>query len=159
MTTEEKRDELRERIEAAEARNAERTLGDRAKEAADTATEFVKEHPLATVAGVAVLGIAIGAMTKPGRRVGRRAGAMAAYASELGLAYASGLLDSAGDLARTGGDKLEDLGDSIGDSARDARRRAAFQASAANDGARRLTRELGKKAGRTMRDLRGRKAG
>ena len=114
MTENEKRDRLRERIDAAEARNAARTVADQAREAAATATDFVKRHPLATVAGVAVAGLAIGAMTRPGRRAGKkaskRAGAFASYAAEIGLAYATGLLDKAGDAARTGQDKLSELG-------------------------------------------------
>lgn len=160
MTSDEKRDELRARIEAAEARNEERTIGDYAREATEKATDFVKEHPFATLAGVAALGLAIGAMTRPGRRVGRQAGrrasAFATYATELGMAYAMGLLDSAGDAARTGKDALEDLGDSVGDSARSLKREAAHRAGDTSDAAKRLTREIGKKAGRSMRNLRSR---
>lgn len=160
MSTDEKRDELRARIEAAEERNAERSFADYARDARDSATSFVKDHPFATVAGVAAIGLAIGAMTRPGRRYGRQAArrtsALATYASELGLAYAAGLLDTAGDAARVGRDKLEDLGDAAGDSARSLRREASHRAGDTADAARRLTREIGKKAGRTTRGLRSR---
>ncbi len=160
MTQEEKRDELRARIEAAEQRNEERTLADYARDASETATRFVKEHPFASIAGVAAIGLAIGAMTRPGRRAGRQAAqrtsAFASYATELGLAYAAGLLDTAGGAAQAGRDKLEDFGDSVGDSARSLRRQAAHRAGDTADAARRLTRDIGKKAGRKTRGLRSR---
>lgn len=149
MTEDHKRDRLRERIDAAEARNAARTIADHARDAASTATDFVKRHPLATLAGVAAVGLAIGAMTRPARRAGqkagKRAGAFASYAAELGLAYAAGLLDRAGDAARAGQEKLGDLGEVAADRSGDAA-----------DAARRLTRDLGAKAGKSMRGLRDR---
>lgn len=149
MTENDKRDRLRERIDAAEARNAARSVADQARDAAATATDFVKRHPLAMIAGVAVVGLAVGAMTRPGRRAGRqaskRAGAFASYAAEIGLAYATGLLDKAGDAARTGQDKLSELGGVAADRGGDAA-----------DTARRLTSELGAKASKSLRELRGR---
>ncbi len=158
MSSEEKRQELKARIEAAEQRNAERTVGQYAREAADTATEFVKQHPLATVAGVAVIGLAIGAMTRPGRRVGRqaagRASALATYATEIGLAYASGLMDAASEAATTGKDKIEDLGDALNDNAGALKRKATHSGGNAAAAVRKFSREAGKKAGRSARDLR-----
>ena len=82
LTDEQKRDQLRARIEAGEKRNEERNLGDQAKEVADSAIEFTKKHPLAVVGGVLVAGIAIGAMTRRGRRLGRRGGAFATLAAD-----------------------------------------------------------------------------
>ena len=77
LTDEQKREKLRERIEAGEQRNEERTLAEQAKDAADSAMEFTKKHPFAVVGGVLLAGLAIGAMTRPGRRIGRRGGAFA----------------------------------------------------------------------------------
>lgn len=149
MTEDEKRDSLRQRIDAAEARNAQRTLADQARDAAASAGEFVKRHPLATVAGVAALGVAIGAMTRPGRSAGKKAGKraskFASYAAEIGLAYATGLLDRAGKAARAGQDKLGDLGGA-----------AAERGADASTAARRFTREVSAKAGQSMRNLRDR---
>ncbi len=160
MSTQEKRDELKAKIEAAEARNEERTFAKLAQDTADSATSFVKEHPLAAVAGVAVLGVAIGAMTRPGRRIGRQAGQRASkfagYATELGVAYATGLLDAAGDAAATGKDKLEDFSDALNDNASAVKRNAAFRTGNAAAAARAITREAGKRAGRTVRDMRSR---
>ncbi len=147
MTENDKRDRLRERIDAAEACQAARSIADQAREAAGNATEFVKRHPLATVAGVAAIGLAIGAMTRPGRRAGKKAGKraseFASYAAEIGLAYATGLLDKAGDAARTGQDKLHELGGAAADRGGDAA-----------DSARRLTRDLGAKASKSLREMR-----
>ncbi|MXO90178.1 hypothetical protein [Pontixanthobacter aquaemixtae] len=154
----EKRQALKAKIEAAEQRNADRSIGDIARDASKKATDFVKEHPFATLAGVAVLGLAIGAMTKPGRRAGKAAGEnaskFASYAAELGMAYATGLIDAASDLTQLGKDKIEDLGDAINDNAGELKRKASFRGGNAAAAAKSLTREAGKKAGRTVRDLR-----
>ena len=101
-----RRDELRAKIDAAEARNEQRTLTDYAKDAQETATTFVKDHPFAAIGGVALIGLIIGALTPPGRRAvgraGSRAAGLAAMAAELGIAYGTGLMDAAGDTARHG---------------------------------------------------------
>ena len=56
LTDEQKREQLRARIEAGEKRNEERSLADQAKDVADSAIEFAKKHPVATVAGAVVVG-------------------------------------------------------------------------------------------------------
>jgi ElaB/YqjD/DUF883 family membrane-anchored ribosome-binding protein len=161
MTTKEKRETLREKIEAGERRNAERSLGDYAREARDGATSFVKAHPIATVAGGLALGVIVASLVPgPGRRMRKKAAAkgsaLAAMLTELGIAYGTSLLDNLGDAARDGQDKLEDLGHSVGDTARSLRREASHAASSAGDSARALRREAAKKAGRSIRDLRAR---
>lgn len=161
MTTDDKRREMRGKIEAGERRNAERGVADYAREARDSATAFVKEHPFATVAGGLAIGAIIAAMIPgPGRRLRKKAtargSALAAMIAELGIAYGAGLLDNLGEAARSGQDKLVDLGDSLGDTAHDVRREAGSLAGSAGDTARKLTREAGEKAGRSIRDLRAR---
>ena len=52
-----KREQLRDRIEAAEARQKAREIGQRAAGAADRVTTFAREHPLLLIAG----GLAVGA--------------------------------------------------------------------------------------------------
>ncbi|MBU2033289.1 MAG: hypothetical protein KKH37_05910, partial [Alphaproteobacteria bacterium] len=96
LTDEDKRARLREKIGAAEQRNEERSVGDIAREAADTVTDFAKRHPLATVAGAIGLGLAIGAMTRPGRRLTRRTGALAAMAADTAMSYGLNAFDRAG---------------------------------------------------------------
>ncbi len=158
MNQEEKREELRGKIEASEARNAERSLGDYASDVRDGATNFVKDHPVATIVGGVALGILVAGFTRPGRRIGRRAGERAgdtlATLAEIGLVYGTGLFDRASDAARATGDRLEDFGDSIGDRTRSLRRKAEYRAASAGDSARIASRGLGKKGRRTLRDLR-----
>ena len=159
--TEEKRKNLREKIEASERRNEERTAADYAIEARDRATAFVKEHPIVTLAGGVALGVLVASLVPgPGRRMRKKAtakgSALAAMLTELGIAYGTSLLDNIGDAARSGQDRLEDLGDSMGDTARSLRREAGHLIGDAGDSARALSREAGKKAGRSIRDLRAR---
>lgn len=161
MTPEEKRAELREKIEAAEQRNKARSFGDYAREARDEATAFVKEHPLATVAGGLALGAVIAALVPgPGRRLRKKAtkrgAVLAGVIAELGATYGSQFLESASRAARAGQDRLGDLGDTIGDTARHLGRDAGSVAGDASDSARSVGREIGRKATRTVRDLRSR---
>ncbi|MGB3379772.1 MAG: hypothetical protein WBH10_00435 [Allopontixanthobacter sediminis] len=162
---EQRRKELREKIGASEARLEERSLGDYAREARDTATGFVREHPIATVGAALALGVVLAAIIPgPGRRLTKRVGyqvsdratALAAIAAEMGIAYGSSLMGAASSAARTGQDKLEDLGDSLGDSARNVRREASHRAAKASDSAASLKRNVGRKAGRAARDIRAR---
>lgn len=155
-----KRERLKRKIEAGEKRNQERTFADTAKDAAQTATEFAKAHPLAVVAGAVGVGLLIGAMTRPGRRLARRGGALTALATEAALAYGLDAFERAGTAAsaatRAGSDRLEDLGDSLGSATRKARREAAYHADAAGDAVRSASRHASRKTSRTIRDLRSR---
>lgn len=158
LTDQEKREKLREKIEAAEVRNNERSLGDQARDALNNATEFVKERPLTAVAGVAVVALAIGAVTRPGRRLGRRTGVLAASATDAALAYALDLMDrtqtASAAALRGSGDALEDFGDTLGSKARKLRRDAAYRADSAGDALRSKRRKAGRKTSRGLRDLR-----
>ena len=160
LTDEDKRAQLREKIGAAEQRHADRSVGDIAKEAAETVTDFAKRHPLATVAGAIGLGLAIGAMTRPGRRLTRRTGVLAAMAADTAVNYGLNAFDRAGTAtsaaARTGSDGLHDLGETLSSAARSLRRDAAYRADVAGDALRGTKRRAGRKASRTMRDLRSR---
>lgn len=160
-----KREELREKIAAGEARQAERSLGDYARDARENATGFVREHPIAMVGAALAVGVVLAAIIPgPGRRlsqrvgkkVGSRATSLAAIAAELGIAYGSSLMGAASSAARTGQDKLEDIGDSLGDSARAVRRETTHRVAVAGDGASTLRRNTAKKAGRALRDLKSR---
>ncbi|GMM94284.1 hypothetical protein [Qipengyuania sp. MTN3-11] len=160
VTDQEKREQLREKIEAAEARNEERTLADQARDALESATQFVKERPLTAVAGVAVVALAIGALSRPGRRLGRRGGVIAAAAADAAMVYAMGLADRAGTAGsaalRGGSDAFEDVSDTLGKSARKLRRDAAYRADVAGDALRSTKRKAGRKTSRGLRDLRSR---
>lgn len=149
LSDQEKRDQLRARIEAGERRVEERTLADQAREAADNAIDFAKAHPIATVAGAVAVGLVIGAMTKPGRRLARRGGAWTSYATDAALAYGLSMLEGAGD-------KLEDFGDAAGTQARRLKRDAGYRIDTLGDSLSSNRRKAGRKSSRAIRDLRAR---
>ncbi len=158
MTTSDSRDALRQRIEQGEARLAQRDLVKSAEDAAKAAGDFVRAHPIASVAGVATIALVIGAMTRPGRRIGNRAAGFASYATDAGIAYALGLLDAAGDVAGNvrdaGTERFENLGDRFDRTSRKAKREGTYLAATARDAMHDLGRRAGRKAGRAMRSTR-----
>jgi hypothetical protein len=158
MTMTETRDALRQRIEDGQARLAERDLARTASDAVKAAGDFVRAHPVATVAGVAMLGLLIGSMTRPGRRMGNRAVGLVSYATEAGIAYAMGIMEAAGDLAdgvREGGaEKLEDLGDSVARTRRKVKREGSYLAASALDAVNDIGRRAGRQTARSMRRTR-----
>lgn len=174
------RDELRAKIEASERRIAERTLGEQAQEVAGAATEYVKKNPLTVLGGAIAVGLVIGALSAPGRRVARSAATGAADAvgtaasgaaktvgnaaksrgtafgsllADALVAYGVKLIDEALDGARTGQDKIEDIGDSATAKARELRRDASYFAGSAADKGRAATRKTRRRAERVVRDL------
>lgn len=178
-TPDTERDQLRAKIEASERRIAERTLADQAKEAADAALEYTKENPLKVVGGAVAVGLLIGLMTSPGRRIASRAASGTAAAvsgaaasttraaknataegSRLGnlisdaiIAFGIKLMDDALDAGRAGKDALEDAGDSAAARARALRREASYLAGSAADKGRTAARRTRRKASRAVRDL------
>lgn len=153
MTAKQKRTELKNKIDAAEKRNQERdqrSFSEYARIAHDGATSFVKEHPITTLAGAAAVGILIASIVPgPGRRLRKQAtkrgAVLAGVLADLAITYGSQALEGAGNAARAGQDKLGDFGDTLGDGARSLRR-----------GAGELAEDAGKRATRTLRDLRSR---
>lgn len=110
LTDEDKRKALREKIAASETRNADRTLAEQAQAAANDALDFVRANPLKTVGAVAIGALIIGALTRPGRELGRKAGNMAGFAADAALAYALSMKEAAGDAAEAGEDVLSEFG-------------------------------------------------
>lgn len=150
-TNDEKREELRDKIEAAEARQAERSLADQAREARDNAVGFVREHPLGTVSAALAFGILVAAIVPgPGRRLRKRVGTkvsnraapLAAMVAEMGLAYASSVGDFAANAVRTGQNALEDVGDSIGQTTRNVGRGLSHHADRVTDNATSVGRKV-----------------
>jgi len=163
MATNDKRTELKSKIDAAEKRNQERSFGDYAREARDGATSFVKEHPITTLAGGVALGVLIAAVVPgPGRRLRkqatRRGAVLAGVLADLAANYGSQTLDGAGKAARSGQSRLGDLGETLSDALAEGARSLRRQAGEASDGAESATRQAGKSATRTLRNLRSRMA-
>ncbi|WP_338465802.1 hypothetical protein RXV95_09455 [Novosphingobium sp. ZN18A2] len=126
--SDERRERVRERIEAARER-VEQRAGVAAREAKDAATatrQFVQEHPFAVIAG----GVAVGGLVAalwPRRRRKQESGAgrlsrLAAAAGEMAVAYATRAASGAREAGRDGMERLEDLGESVGDATSQARR-------------------------------------
>ena len=145
----EKREQLRARIAAGERRNSERSFADQAKDVADSAVDFAKKHPIATVTGAVAVGLAIGAMTRRGRALGRRGGSLAAYAAEAAIAYGLSMMEGAGD-------KFEDYSDAAGTQARRLKRDAGYRLDSIGDAIASGSRKASRKSSRTVRDLKAR---
>lgn len=163
MAASDKRSEIKNKIDTAEKRNQkrseDRSVGDYARDAGDSAVSFVKEHPITTLVGAAAVGILIASVVPgPGRRLRKQAtqrgAALAGVLADLAVTYGSQALESAGSAARAGQDKLGELGETLGDGARSLRRGAGDLAGDAGS----LGRDAGKRAARTFRDLRSRMA-
>lgn len=100
-----KRDELRMKIEASERRIADRTLAEQAQEAAKAATDYARANPMKVVGGAVALGIVIGLLTSPGRRVAKTAatgaaGAVSTAATSTAHAVSSAASGAAGSARR-----------------------------------------------------------
>ena len=105
-------------------------------------------------------GLAIGLMTKPGRRVAQQAvgksSVFAMLARDAVLAFGIKLIDEATTAAQTGQDKLEDLSDTARDSARTVKREATYIATKASDNAAAAKRTAARKTRRAVRGFRDR---
>lgn len=178
--TDGKRDALRAKIDAAERRNAERTLADNARAAATAAVDYTRAHPLTVIGGAAALGLTIGLMTRPGRDAARKVmgsatGAVSGAASsassgvksvaarggtafgtlfgEAALAYLVTLIDDAAETARAGQERVGEIGDAAGTKARKLRRDAGDAADTAADSTKALARKTRDAATGLVRDL------
>ncbi len=156
-----KREEIKARIAAAQAREEARagqSLAVRAQETASEATDavtgFVRKHPIASAAGGVVLGILIASMFKGPRRAAAKGGAKAAGLAAMGAEIASGfaaqMLDDAAALGREGARRAEDAVDTAGDKARSVGRSASHSAGDVADAARIARRETGKAIARAL---------
>ena len=132
--SDEKADRIRSKIDASQKRTRGEGTARKPKAAphkrASGETGFLEkaiaDHPLALLAGSVVLG-AIAASLMPrswGSKLGSRLLGLATVAGELGAVYGSKALSAAAEGARTGQDKLEDIGETLSDQSHDARSRA-----------------------------------
>ena len=170
------RDALRARIEAAERRNADRSIVDQARAAADAAVDYTRANPLTVIGGALALGLVIGLLTRPGRRVAGRAIGTAGDAisgvastassgvrnvtarggSRIGtmvgeaiMTYVMSLINELAETARTGQERAGDLGNAAGAQAKKLSASATEAAASAAES----TRKLARKTAETARDL------
>ena len=160
LTDEDRREALRQKIAASEARNAERSFADQAREVADGALDYVRANPIKSVAAVAVSALAIGALTRRGRKTAtkasKRTGKLASVVSDAVIAYTMSLLDSAGHAAEAGQDKLSDLGETVGGKARRFGRYAAKESGDVSSSLQKAAKKTGRSTGKRIKDMRAR---
>lgn len=160
-TVQEKREEIKARIAAAEEREARasaQSLTVRASATASNAGEafvgFVKKHPIGAAAGAVAIGVLIASLFKAPRqaavRGGAKAASLAAIGSEIASGFAAQLMEDAGDLGRDGARRAEDLSDRASDRARSLRRSAAHKVGDSADALRIARRETGKALARAL---------
>ncbi|MCL9982818.1 MAG: hypothetical protein NBV60_06640 [Erythrobacter sp.] len=169
LTPDTARDSLRARIEAAERPNAERSLADQARAAADAAVDYTRAHPLTVIGGALAVGLLLGLATRPGRRVASKAvsavGAAASGAAnsaasgvkgvttaggakvatllgEAAMAYAMKLLDELLQGASDGQDKLGELCDGAAKTIKSARETTSKAARSTQTRAARAVRDV-----------------
>ena len=155
-TDAERRDALREKIAAGNSRNSARSFQQQARDAAEDALDYVKAHPLKTVTAVAVGALLIGALTRPGRRAGRKAGAFAGTAADAALTYGLSLLQSAADAASKGQAELAEMGRAAEVRTRGWRSAVLKEGGELSEYLQTAARRGGKRASKTIDDLRSR---
>lgn len=174
------RDSLRARIDAAERRNAERTLADQARDASTAAVEYTRANPLTVIGGALAAGLVIGLLTRPGRRVAAQAarstaGAISDAASSAGsgvkkltshggsqlgrlfgeatVAAVMTIIDDALNAANSAQDRAGELGEAAGAQAKKLGASAAETAETAADSTRALARKTRDTAADMVRDF------
>lgn len=177
----EKRDALRARIEAAERRNAERSLVDQARGAANAAIDYTRANPLTAIGGAVAFGLVLGLLSRPGRRVAGKAlhgagdaisGAASSASSgvksitsrggsrlgkmigEAAVAYAMTVIDEVLDAAEESKERAGDLTQAAGAKARKIGADASDAAGSAADSTRALARKAQEAAVGVVRDIR-----
>lgn len=175
-----KRDALRARIEAAERRNAERTLADTARDAATAAVDYTRSHPLTVIGGALAVGLAIGLLTRPGRRLARQVVGSAGHAvggvtssatsgakrvaarggtrvgsllGEAAVGYIMTMIDEAIEAAHTGQERAGDFGEAAGAQARKLKTSAVHAAESAAESSKSLARKTRNTASRMVADI------
>jgi hypothetical protein len=155
-----KRNEIKQKVAAAESRNEARAepkaadkAGEKAVEFNDKIGSFARQHRIAIVAGGLAVGIFVSSFfrgsptRKAGRVIGKKTAGLAAIAAEFALAYAQQVYEAAGEARRGNTDKFGKLGETAGDSARGLTEDAADYSTAAAEAA----RKTGKSAIKSIR--------
>ena len=136
--TDTKRARIKDKITASEARLRRESEAPVRQQFPDrdppeTYRSLAGEYPWATVLGGLALGALAGALLPraAGRKLGRRALAVATVAGELGLAFSKTARDKASEVGRDGIAKLGDLSESVGENTAELRQRAGHAAGRA----------------------------
>lgn len=100
-----KREKLRNRIDAGEARLKARDLSERASATTDRVTSFAREHPLMLIAGGLAVGIVLSTLVprSPTRKLSKKTIAFMASLAELGVTYGREALETVSEAAEGAG--------------------------------------------------------
>ena len=88
MTREHKREALKERIAAAQARFSDRPPEEIVADAAGAAFDFAKQNPLVVIGGAVVLGLTLGSLSRHGRKAATIGGILARIATDAAIEFA-----------------------------------------------------------------------
>ena len=95
MTRDQKREALKERIAAAQARFGERSPEAIAADAASSAFNFAKHNPAIVLGGAVVLGLALGSFSKRGRKAAAAGGMFTRIATDAAIGFALAMYEKA----------------------------------------------------------------
>lgn len=88
MTSDDKRSALKRRITAAQHRIEANPASEYARDAANAAYDFARKNPIALIGGAAVLGLALGSLSKRGRKTATATGLLGRFATDAAVAFA-----------------------------------------------------------------------
>ena len=109
MTREEKREMLKGKIEAARARFGDRHPEDIAAEAASKAFTYARQNPWTFIAGGAILGLALGTLSRRGRKAATASGILGRLATDAAIGFALAMYEKAGRKAEVENAKSQEL--------------------------------------------------
>lgn len=109
MTREEKREVLKGKIEAARARFGDRSPEDIAAEAASKAFAYAKQNPWVFIAGGAILGLALGTLSRNGRKAATASGLLGRLATDAAIGFALAMYEKASSKAEIENAKTQEL--------------------------------------------------
>lgn len=95
MTRDDRRAALRERITQAQQRISSRPASDYARDTVEHLIEYAKAKPLVAVGAAVALGLALGSLTRRGRKAATATGLAGRVATEAAIAFALALYERA----------------------------------------------------------------
>lgn len=95
MTREQQRAALKERIAKAQARFGDRSPEELAADAAQSALNFAKQNPLLIIGGTIALGLALGSLTRRGRKAAATGGIFTRIATDAAIGFAFAMYEKA----------------------------------------------------------------
>ena len=88
MTRDQKREALKERIAAAQARFGDRSPEEIVADAASATFTFAKQNPFLVIGAAAVLGLALGSFSRRGRKTAATGGLFTRIATDAAIGFA-----------------------------------------------------------------------